>query len=326
MDHFLIGTAIRPHCVWITQSTTNVDMLVDTMYQKKAVIYSVKSKISAKQGDVEKVRELLNYLERRPFTEFEAFLSALEETGNAHVSERLMPGRHAAEKAVPEKAGMFAGLLDAVKETRPIETSTERSNKTKYKVAVEVYTGSRPRSSVGLHDLPYVMGLQFVSRADVESWEGCPPGPILDELDRTYRQELESARDLVGVLTDCAVEIRSTSITSMEDAKNVLHKIGKCEDMTPQLVWVEKIQQDHWTDANRKLTIIKLHLLMYGTGLSIAVRRDFGTKPSCYLMFNAHHSSHVVRAKDSGIVYEELASDESNTVEPRNRPPVPRPF
>lgn len=218
---------------------------------------------------------------------------------------------------------MFDELLEAVRMMSPLETTGERSNLPLYRVSVNVYCGGLPVSTIGLNDLPYVMGLHTIAdRESVLSWDGCPSGPVLDSVNAIYEREIASAAEMVRALSVCSVEISCVEVDAMASAIRTARNVMGMGNL--MLRW-QAGESTAWNDQTRKNTALILHLMTFGSCISLTVRKDFKPRPSSYLLLNPNTNSPVIRLADRQIVMPVLGSDESNN-DCTARVLVPRPF
>lgn len=298
--------AITRNLVEMVRDMSNVDEVVIGLHASGVLGRYQKERLAAEKTPTGKSSLMCDYLCRRPDGEFEVLLDVLDGTGNGHLADLLRPGREKKKKVVVVNR-LFDELLSSLRAMAPIATVTERSNVPVYKVSVNVYSGAVPRSEVGLNDLAYVVALYVgKSRASVQSWPGCPSGPVLDRVWEEYESEMRSTEELMESLVECDVELRSECCVAMHRAMRVL-------GVDIIALWWRRGEQSAWGEPKRRWTTAMVHLWTFGRKVSLTVRRDFAPKPSSYLMLNANMQSFVILPFDRQIVMPVLGSDESNT-------------
>ncbi len=303
----------------IVNGTSDWKQVAMTLFQHGVINTHMKQRALSFNTEYEVGYYILDNMARRPDGDFEKFLMALEQTGNKHVAQKLQPDRpdyneqlDTSPFACPVKKTMFRELIKAVKELEPVVVNNERrTRQTEYKVAVDFYTESLPKSEVDPKALPFAMALYMdYPRGKVMAWPNCPAKMELENAEREYRDEMESATELLNVLIECSVELQSRKHPSMDWALNFLKTLsqGKAD---LYMEW-SRIDKSLWSPANFKTVALQLHLIMCCNYLSIAVRKDIDNKPSSYLLYNAIELSSVVLDKHRHIVKEEISKNESN--------------
>lgn len=156
---------IRSNLVFVIENTANIDQVVDHLIANGVATMSVKEELlNPLKTTYQKVSNVYAYIQRRGPRAFSTLLDALDATGNGFVADKLRGGRDDTTPLLlhqkSKKEEFFKDLCQSVSLLKPAAKMHDRSTKPIYKIGVDIFQGSLPKSAIGLNELPYFMALQ----------------------------------------------------------------------------------------------------------------------------------------------------------------------
>lgn len=306
--------SIRKNMVELVRDTSDAIGIAEYLFSTGIFTKHTLENIEAARTSAGKNRIVYSEIVRRGPDAYANLINALVSTGNGHLAYTInglgpLP-------CVP--SGMFRDLTSAVASLKPVKTTSIRSSIPVFKVAVNMYTNTIPKSTVGFNELPYVMAIyKGIPKNSVTRWHGCPSSLALDCAYKTYESEVLSARHFLDSLDGGAIDVSSSPTFDIANTMKVLEK--------NQSLLLNPFNSSTVSEDEKKTLAMKLHLITFGCNMKMIVRKDFAPKPSSYLCYNASSLSPIIKDKDREVVLEIMGEDESN-FDGTETPNVPCPF